>query len=139
MNARNDDGRGRILGIPLRLDMSSAVRGAAAAMEGAPLRTAMYALLAECAASPDAPRWRDAAVLASMLWWACFLVADTPAAFLPARYRPAGRMRCSRNAACCRRLHVHFLLTVFPRWMNQPAWNSAEYVPVFAGIFAGFT
>jgi uncharacterized protein involved in response to NO len=31
-----------------------------------------------------------------------------------------------------------FLLTVFPRWMNQPALPRRRYVPVFAGVFGGY-
>src|SRR5690348_1417913 len=31
-----------------------------------------------------------------------------------------------------------FLLTVFPRWLNQPALPRSRYVPVFAGVFGGY-
>ena len=31
-----------------------------------------------------------------------------------------------------------FLLTVFPRWMGQPALEWRHYVPVFIGIFGGY-
>jgi uncharacterized protein involved in response to NO len=31
-----------------------------------------------------------------------------------------------------------FLLTVFPRWMSQPALGRSRYVPVFAGVFGGY-
>src|SRR5690606_26159434 len=31
-----------------------------------------------------------------------------------------------------------FLLTVFPRWMNQPALGRRDYVPVFVGMFGGY-
>ncbi|WP_449429468.1 NnrS family protein [Rhodanobacter umsongensis] len=31
-----------------------------------------------------------------------------------------------------------FLLTVFPRWLNQPALPRARYVPVAGGVFGGY-
>jgi uncharacterized protein involved in response to NO len=31
-----------------------------------------------------------------------------------------------------------FLLTVFPRWLNQPALERRDYLPVFAALFGGY-
>jgi uncharacterized protein involved in response to NO len=79
------------------------------------------------------------AVIASMLWWACFLCAgyfglSFPAAPVPAGWAHAvftqyGMLPC---------FMFGFLLTVFPRWTGQPPLARRRYVPVFAGLFGGY-
>lgn len=79
------------------------------------------------------------AVLASMLWWACFLgagffghafpTAPVPAGWAHAVFTQYGMLPC---------FMFGFLLTVFPRWTGQPALERRHYVPVFAGLFGGY-
>lgn len=82
------------------------------------------------------------AVLVSMLWWACVLAgwrfgwSQMPQA--PSQV-PAGWAHAI--LLCYGMLPMFmlgFLLTVFPRWMNQPALTRRDYVPVFVGIFGGY-
>jgi uncharacterized protein involved in response to NO len=78
-------------------------------------------------------------VLAAMAWWAAWLVA--------ARWQlvgisqpplPAGWMH-----AIVMQYHVlpsfifGFLLTVFPRWLSQPALTPRHYLPVGVGLLGG--
>ncbi len=140
MNARNDDGRKNPGGIPLRLDMSSAVRGAAA-MEGRALRAAIADVPALLASAPHRLMFLAGAtaVLASMLWWAGFLVAGYAGHAFPSAPVPAGWAHAVfTQYGMLPAFMFGFLLTVFPRWMNQPALERRQYVPVFAGIFAGY-
>ena len=41
-------------------------------------------------------------------------------------------------STACAAFHVRFLLTVFPRWLGQPALTRRHYVPVFVGVFGGY-
>jgi len=82
------------------------------------------------------------AVLVSMSWWACVLAGwrfgwtDMPQVPLPV---PAGWAHSIMLAYGMLPMFMFgFLLTVFPRWMNQPALTRRDYVPVFAGVFGGY-
>ena len=79
------------------------------------------------------------AVIVSMLWWACFLgVAYFGRAF-PSSPVPAGWAHAMLLQYGMLTLFIFgFLLTVFPRWMAQPALGKRHYVPVFAGMFGGY-
>ncbi len=79
------------------------------------------------------------AILVSMLWWACLLGAgyfhlDFPAAPVPAGWAHAVLTQFGMLPM----FMFGFLLTVFPRWMNQPALTKRHFVPVFAGTFGGY-
>jgi len=78
-------------------------------------------------------------VLLAMLWWALWLAG--------ARWQPG---MVSQPAIPAGWLHAMlmqyqvlpsfmfgFLLTVFPRWMNQPALTRRHYVPVGVGMLGG--
>lgn len=80
------------------------------------------------------------AVLVSMLWWACWLAAPrfgwlhfaappVPAGWAHAVLTQYGMLPL---------FFFGFLLTVFPRWMSQPALTPRDYIPVFAGVFGGY-
>jgi uncharacterized protein involved in response to NO len=78
-------------------------------------------------------------VLLAMGWWAAWLVDARWQVFgLQHSAVPAGWLH-----AIVMQYHVlpsfmfGFLLTVFPRWMNQPALQRAHYVPVGLGLFGG--
>jgi uncharacterized protein involved in response to NO len=80
------------------------------------------------------------AIVTSMLWWAAVLcgarfgfpqIAPAPV--------PAGWAHAILTQYGMLPLFVFgFLLTVFPRWTNQPALPRSRYVPVFAGMFGGY-
>lgn len=79
------------------------------------------------------------AVLASMLWWACVLGAGYLGHTVPASPVPAGWAHAMLTQYGMLPMFMFgFLLTVFPRWMNQPALSRRHYVPVFAGVFGGY-
>ena len=79
------------------------------------------------------------AVLASMLWWACVLGAGYLGHSVPATPVPAGWAHAILTQYGMLPMFMFgFLLTVFPRWMNQPALSRRQYVPVFAGVFGGY-
>jgi len=80
-----------------------------------------------------------AAVMVSMLWWTCVLFAayfrlDFPAAPVPAGWAHAVLTQYGMLPPFI----FGFLLTVFPRWMNQPPLTRRDYVPVFVGVFGGY-
>jgi uncharacterized protein involved in response to NO len=80
-----------------------------------------------------------AAVLVSMLWWACFLGAGYFGHAFPAPAVPAGWAHAvftQYGMLAC--FIFGFLLTVFPRWMGQPPLQRRQYVPVFVGMFGGY-
>lgn len=80
-----------------------------------------------------------AAVVLSMLWWACFLGAGYFGHAFPAAPVPAGWAHAVLTQYGMLPLFIFgFLLTVFPRWMGQPALTKRHYVPVFAGMFGGY-
>ena len=79
------------------------------------------------------------AVLLSMLWWACFLVAAYTGHAFPAAPVPAGWAHAVLTQYGMLSFFIFgFLLTVFPRWLGQPALSKRHYVPVFAGLFGGY-
>lgn len=91
-------------------------------------------------------------VLLAMLWWAAWL---TSTRWLPGRIIqppvPAGWLHAMlMQYQVLPAFMFGFLLTVFPRWMNQPELGRRYYVPVgigmlggqvltLAGLFAGMT
>jgi len=79
------------------------------------------------------------AVLTSMLWWTCLLVAGYSGHAFPSAPVPAGWAHAVLTQYGMLPMFIFgFLLTVFPRWMNQPALSRRAYVPVFAGVFGGY-
>jgi len=80
------------------------------------------------------------AVIVSMLWWACVLAAARFGwTHVPAPPVPAGWAHAVLTQYGMLPMFMFgFLLTVFPRWMNQPALPRRAYVPVFAGVFGGY-
>jgi len=81
----------------------------------------------------------SAAVLTSMLWWACLLGAGYFGHAFPATPVPAGWAHAVLTQYGMLPMFMFgFLLTVFPRWMNQPALTRRHYVPVFGGVFGGY-
>lgn len=78
-------------------------------------------------------------VLLAMTWWAIWLIDARWQLFgLPQPAIPAGWLH-----AMLMQYHVlpsfmfGFLLTVFPRWMNQAELERTHYVPVGVGMFGG--
>jgi uncharacterized protein involved in response to NO len=78
-------------------------------------------------------------VLLAMVWWAVWLVDTRWNVFgLPQPAVPAGWLH-----AMLMQYHVlpcfifGFLLTVFPRWMNQEPFRALHYLPVGIGLIAG--
>ena len=79
------------------------------------------------------------AVLTSMLWWTCSLAAAYMGHAFPASPVPAGWAHAVLTQYGMLPMFIFgFLLTVFPRWTNQPALSRRAYVPVFAGVFGGY-
>jgi len=79
------------------------------------------------------------AVIVSMLWWACVLGAGRLGHAMPAPPVPAGWAHAVfTQYGMLAPFIFGFLLTVFPRWMAQPALPRRAYVPVFAGVFGGY-
>lgn len=79
------------------------------------------------------------AIVVSMLWWACFLGAGYFGHAFPAAPIPAGWAHAVFTQYGMLPFFIFgFLLTVFPRWMGQPALRRRAYVPVFAGLFSGY-
>jgi uncharacterized protein involved in response to NO len=78
-------------------------------------------------------------VLAAMVWWAAWLVGarwgllPMPQASIPPGWAHAIVMPYLVLAP----FMFGFLLTVFPRWTNQPALDVWHYVPVGAGLLGG--
>lgn len=133
------DGGNGPRGIPLRVE-----RGAARA-RGAPqdhsLRTSLAQLPALFASAPHRPMFfaGATAVLASMLWWACFLAAGYVGHAFPPAPVPAGWAHAVfTQYGMLPAFMFGFLLTVFPRWTGQPELKRRHYVPVFAGVFLGY-
>lgn len=80
------------------------------------------------------------AVLATMTWWTLDLAAVRYAwGWMPRPDVPAGWAHgFFTQYGMLGPFIFGFLLTVFPRWMNQPALASRRFLPVFAGIFSGY-
>lgn len=79
------------------------------------------------------------AVIVSMLWWACVLGAGVLGHAMPAAPVPPGWAHAVfAQYGMLAPFIFGFLLTVFPRWMAQPALRRRAYVPVFAGVFGGY-
>jgi uncharacterized protein involved in response to NO len=80
-----------------------------------------------------------AAVIVSMLWWACWLGAAHFGHAFPRAPVPPGWAHAVFTQYGMLPLFIFgFLLTVFPRWMGQPPFTRRQYVPVFAGVFGGY-
>lgn len=79
-------------------------------------------------------------VIVSMLWWACVLAAARFGwTHVPSPPVPAGWAHAMLTQYGMLPMFMFgFLLTVFPRWMGQPALPRRSYVPVFAGVFGGY-
>jgi uncharacterized protein involved in response to NO len=80
------------------------------------------------------------AVLVSMAWWALTWSAGYfgwlgwPAAPVP----PGWAHAVFTQYGMLGPFILGFLLTVFPRWLDQPNLTRAHYVPVFVGVFGGY-
>jgi len=80
-----------------------------------------------------------AAVLVTMGWWACVLCAGYLGVRMPPPPVPAGWAHAVlAQYGMLSPFIFGFLLTVFPRWMGQPALTRQHYVPVFGGLFGGY-
>ncbi len=79
------------------------------------------------------------AVMASMTWWAAFLVAGRFGLSFPESPIPAGWAHAVLTQYGMLSMFIFgFLLTVFPRWMSLPGFSQRHYVPVFLGVFGGY-
>ena len=79
------------------------------------------------------------AILVSMLWWACVLSSGVFGIAFPQSPIPAGWAHAAFTQYGMLSFFIFgFLLTVFPRWMGQPALRRGHYVPVFVGVFGGY-
>ena len=79
------------------------------------------------------------ALLVTMTWWACFLGAGYFGHAFPAAPVPGGWAHAVFTQYGMLAMFIFgFLLTVFPRWMGQPALPKRAYIPVFVGIFGGY-
>ena len=78
-------------------------------------------------------------VLLAMTWWALWLVNTRWQLFaMPQPAVWAGWMHAMiMQYQVLPPFMFGFLLTVFPRWMNQPALTRRHYVPVGIGLFGG--
>jgi uncharacterized protein involved in response to NO len=80
------------------------------------------------------------AVLLSMAWWAVeltwmrFGMGSWPQPSIPPVWAHAMLIQYGMFPL----FMFGFLLTVFPRWLNQPALPRASYVPVAGGVFGGY-
>ncbi len=135
-------------GIPLRVEMGTApvpskngVPATAAADDTRSLLAALADLPALFASAPHRMMFfaGAAAVIVSMLWWAGFLGASYFGRSWPQAPVPAGWAHAVfAQYGMLPPFMFGFLLTVFPRWMGQPALARRHYVPVFAGSFGGY-
>ena len=106
-----------------------------------PAPAGVAALAAQLAAAPHRLMFFGGAtaVLVSMLWWTCTLGADYLGHALPAAPVPAGWAHAALTQFGMLSLFIFgFLLTVFPRWMNQPSLERRHYLPVFGALFGGY-
>lgn len=141
MNAhdgKRQDGHQALRGIPLQVEMGT-IPARPASDPG--MRAALAELPALMASAPHRLMFfaGTTAVLASMLWWACFLAAGWFGHTFPPAPVPAGWAHAVfTQYGMLPAFMFGFLLTVFPRWMGQPALGKRHYVPVFVGIFGGY-
>jgi uncharacterized protein involved in response to NO len=135
---------GSVRGIPLRVEMgtpTARTAGTGDEAEARTLRAALADLPALLASAPHRLMFfaGASAVIVSMLWWACFLAAGFFGHAFPAAPVPAGWAHAVFTQYGMLPFFMFgFLLTVFPRWMGQPALTRRHYVPVFAGVFGGY-
>lgn len=135
----HDPGTNRLRGIPVRIDVSAMHADAPA--QDRDLRAKLADLPALMASAPHRLMFfaGASAVLVSMLWWACFLGAGYFGhAFPTAPIPPGWAHAVFAQYGMLVPFIFGFLLTVFPRWMGQPALSRRRYVPVFAGMFGGY-
>ncbi|HET9033099.1 MAG TPA: NnrS family protein [Dokdonella sp.] len=79
------------------------------------------------------------AIIVSMLWWACELAAAYFGFSFPTTPVPPGWAHAVFTQFGMLPFFIFgFLLTVFPRWLGQPALRQRHYVPVFIGVFGGY-
>lgn len=79
------------------------------------------------------------AIIVSMLWWACVLAGGSFGFAVPMAPVPSGWAHAIFTQYGMLPFFMFgFLLTVFPRWMAQPALGKRHYVPVFLGVFGGY-
>lgn len=78
-------------------------------------------------------------VLLAMVWWTFWLInARWPVVNMPQLAIPAGWMHALiMQYQVLPSFIFGFLLTVFPRWMDLPAFSRWHYVPVGFGLLAG--
>lgn len=120
-------------GIPLRIENDAA--------PDRDLRKALANLPRLLAAAPHRMMFFGGAtaLLVTMLWWACFLGAGYFGHAFPATPVPGGWAHAVFTQYGMLAMFIFgFLLTVFPRWMGQPALPRRAYIPVFAGVFGGY-
>ncbi|MEP6939933.1 MAG: NnrS family protein [Rudaea sp.] len=106
-----------------------------------PFAAGLIGLPAQLAAAPHRLMFfaGATAVVVSMAWWACFLGAAQFGHAFPQPSVPAGWAHAVLTQYGMLPMFMFgFLLTVFPRWLNQPALEKRHYVPVFAGLFGGY-
>ncbi|HEU4664905.1 MAG TPA: NnrS family protein [Dokdonella sp.] len=138
MNATSDASKPTLGSIRIRVD---APTPASEADDGRSLREALAALPALLASAPHRLMFcaGASAVIVSMLWWACWLAAAYFGHAFPAAPVPPGWAHAVfTQYGMLPPFIFGFLLTVFPRWMAQPALARRHYVPVFAGVFGGY-
>lgn len=136
MNARQTSGQGPA-GSPLHVESA----GNAEAAADHNLRAALMELPALLASAPHRLMFLAGAtaVIVSMLWWAATLAAAWFGRDFPTPPVPSGWAHAVFTQFGMLPLFIFgFLLTVFPRWMGQPALQVRQYVPVFAGVFGGY-
>ncbi|MFO1435079.1 MAG: NnrS family protein [Gammaproteobacteria bacterium] len=80
------------------------------------------------------------AVMVSMLWWALVLARMRFGwAWMPEPPIVAGVAHATMTQFGMLPMFIFgFLLTVFPRWMDQPPLTQRDYVPVFVGALSGY-
>jgi uncharacterized protein involved in response to NO len=79
------------------------------------------------------------ALIVSMLWWTAVLGSAGFGYAFPAAPVPAGWAHAMFvQYGMLPPFMFGFLLTVFPRWLAQPALTRKHYVPVFVGMFGGY-
>lgn len=110
-------------------------------LENSRMRAALADLPALLASAPHRMMFfaGAAALIVSMLWWACVLASGYFGFAFPATPVPAGWAHAVfTQYGMLPPFIFGFLLTVFPRWLGQPALTRKHYVPVFIGVFGGY-
>lgn len=79
-----------------------------------------------------------ASVLLSMLWWTGVLLIQARGGNVATPLPPAWLHAALAQYGMLPPFIFGFLLTVFPRWLAQPALTRRHYVPVFAGVMGGY-